>query len=204
MATITDYASLQTAINDWADRSDSSGTLDGYIQLAEAEFNLVLRSHRRETSATLTTDANGEVSLPAGFREMRSIVRDYSGALPLIPVSWPQLIAMNPYAEGADPIYYAIRGTTLKVAPIIEDDFIAVYEAALSGLSGSNTTNWLLTLAPQAYLFMCVAMLEGRLGQFERAAVFKSQALEILASVGIQSDLAQFGAAGIEFENAVP
>jgi len=210
MAAITDYASLSTALNDWADRSETQSTIDGAITLAEASMNLVpgFRSYRNETtSGTLTTDANGEVSLPSGFKTMRSIVRDYSGATPLVSVSWHELIAMNPTSQAGTPRYYAVSGSTLKVADIYQGDFLATYETALSGLTSSNTTNWLITMAPHAYLFMCMAFLESRLGTpeaFQRSAIFKVQGMQALDEIGIQSDMAQYGNTGTVFEQVMP
>lgn len=208
MAQITDYASLSTAINDYAGgRSETQATLDVIIGLAESDFNLMpsIRTYRRETTdATLTTDANGEVSLPSGFLRMRSIVRDYSGATPLIPVSWQALRDLNPYVQSGTPTHYAISGTVLKVAEIVADDFLATYETSLTGLSSGNPTNWLITLAPQAYLAMSLAYMFARMQDYQAAQAFRGQAVDILQAVGIQSDLAQYGNAQIELEQPVP
>lgn len=208
MAQITDYGSLSTAINDYAGaRSETQATLDIIIGLAEADFNLMpsIKTYRRETTdTTLTTDANGEVTLPSGFLRMRSIVRDYSGAVPLIAVSWEELKRLNPYAQAGTPTHYAISGTKLKVAEIATDDFLATYESSLTGLSSANTTNWLITLAPQAYLSMCLSYMYARIQEFSTAQALRAQAIDILSAVGIQSDLAQYGNTQIELDQAVP
>lgn len=208
MAQITNYATLSTAINDYAGaRSESQDTLDIIIGLAEAEFNILpgFKTYRRETTnATLTTASTGIATLPSGFIRMRSIVRDYTGAVPLIPVSWEQLQHLNPYSQSGIPTHYAISGTSLKVAEIAEDDFFITYETALSGLTSSNTTNWLLTLAPQAYLAMCLSQFWMRALDEQRAAYFRNQAIEALSQIGIQSDLAQYGNTQIELEQIVP
>lgn len=204
---ITNYSTLTTAINDWADRSYTSDKLQEFVALAESEFNLVpqFKTYRRETTdATLTTDANGEATLPTGFIRMRSIVRDYSGATPLKPVGWAQLRELNPDSQTGIPIWYAISGTTLKVADVVADDFITTYETALTALTSGNETNWLITLSPLSYLFMCLAMVEGYNKNFDEAAVWKAQAMQKLAEIGIQSDLAQYGNAGIELEQVIP
>lgn len=204
---ITNYSTLTAAINDWSERSYSADKLQELVALAEAEFNLIpgFRSYRRETTdGTLTTDSSGEVSLPSGFIRMRSLVRDYAGSAPLLPVSWGTLKAMNPFAEAGVPTHYAISGTTLKVAPKAEDDFLATYETSLSALTSGNATNWLITLAPQAYLYMCLAMAEAFNKNFQEAAVWKSQATEKISDIGIQSDLAQYANAGITLEQPVP
>lgn len=204
---ITDYSTLTTAINDWSERSYSSDKLQEFVALAEGEFNLVpgFKTYRRETTeATLTTDSGGEVALPSGFMRMGSIVRDYAGALPLTPVPWSQLRSLNPDGGAGQPIWYAISGTKLRVAPVAEADFLATYETSLTPLTVSTTTNWLITLSPNVYLYMCLAVAEAYNKNFDEAAAWKSQALEKLAEIGVQSDLGQYANAGIEFETPVP
>lgn len=204
MSAITNYATLTTAINEWSDRSYASTRTDQFIALAESEFNNTLRNYRREITDTITTDADGEATLPTDFRRMRSIRRDIAGAAPLEPVGWRALAALNPQAIAAEPVYYAISGSTLKVAPIAEDDFVLTYDAALTALSGSNATNWLITLAPLAYLFMCLSMAEAYEKNFNEAAVWKQQAMEQLETIGILSDLAQYGSGDMSLDFVTP
>jgi len=44
-----------------------------YLQFAEADLNRRLRIGANETVATLTTDASGNVNLPADYSELRSL-----------------------------------------------------------------------------------------------------------------------------------
>ena len=204
---ITNFTTLTTAVNDWAERSYSAAKLQELVALAEAEFNLIpgFRTYRRETTdATLTTDSSGEVALPSGFLKMVTITRDYAGALPLEQTAWETLTDLNPYAEAGYPAHYAISGTTLKVAPKVEDDFIATYETSLTALTSGNETNWLITLAPHAYLYMCLAMVEAFNKNFQEAAVWKSQALEKISDIATQSDLARYGNAGVTLDFVTP
>lgn len=204
MTAITDYSSLTTAINDWSERSYTSARTDQFIGLAEAEFGLLLRNYRREETVTITTNSSGVASLPSDFLKLRSLTRDYAGATPLIPTSWASLIRQNPLAEAGEPIWCAISDGSVKVAPIAEDDFILVHEAKLTPLSSSNATNWLITLAPQAYLYMCLAIQEGYEKNFNEAAVWKSQSLEKLNEIGILSDTAQYGNTEMTLDMVTP
>ncbi len=201
---ITTYSTLVSAVNDWTDRSYSADKLLELVGLAENEFNMILRSHRRETSDTLTTDSNGEATLPSDYLKMRSITRDYSGATPLGPVGWRELIALNPTSEAGFPAFYAIRGTTLKVAPIAEDDFTIVYEQKLPALSKGNETNWLMTFSPNAYFYMTLSMAAGYDKDYGEAERFRALALQKMNEIGIQSDLAQYANAGIQLETVIP
>lgn len=155
---ISTYAELTTEISSWAVVSYTSAQTDNFIALAEAAITRRLGpNYRRTTTGTITTDSTGLATLPTGFVRMRSIVRNVTGSMPLKQVNWDSTIMLNPYGIEDDPAWYAISGSSLKVAPIVADDFIARWDAALSGLSSTTTTNWLLTLAPDIYLTACRA-----------------------------------------------
>ena len=204
MATITDYASLTTAIGDWSERTYTQSQVDGFIGLFEARANRILgHNYRREVEKTLNTDANGEVTLPTGFVGMRSIVRDVSGSVPLLPVTWGQLSTLNPYAESGDPVNYAISGSTLKVAPIAGDDFTAVYWSKLTGLNSTDTTNWLITLAPDAYLWGVLAQAYA-FEEDPRAMNYREISDAIIDELRVMSDLAQFSNAEVVLDTVTP
>jgi hypothetical protein len=199
------YSSLTTAINSWSERSFSSGLTDDFIALFESVANKRLGpDYRRLTTATIATNSSGEGSLPAGFVTMRSLTRDLNGSVPLRGTSWAALIGLNPYGYAHDAQYYAIRGSTLKVAPVCEDDFIAVMETKLTGLSGSNASNWLLAESPNAYLFGCLAAAEAYNKNFQEAAVWEAKAMSELDQLVAQSDVAQFGNAEMVLDMVTP
>lgn len=191
---IDSYTTLTTAINDWSERTYASGKTDDFISLSEAKFNRILGpNYRRATSTTVTTNSSGIATLPTGFVHMRSFTRDLLGSLPLKQVSWEALTSLNPYANADDPAWFAISGTTLKVAPVCEDDFIAVHDAKLTALSGSNASNWLLVEAPDAYLFMCLAQAEAYDKNFAEASGFEAKAVEMVEELKARDVVAQFG-----------
>lgn len=203
---IDSYTTLKAAVISWMEGSAAvSGEADNFIQLAEVAFNRKLGGdYRRITTATLTMDADGQATLPTGFVLMRELRRDIAGSLPLVPTSWAALTALDPYNVGADPDWYAIRGTILRVRPVYEDDFIATYERTLVGLSVSNATNWLLETAPDAYLFMCMA--QGHLFNENWAVggALEDKALGLLADVVGQSHVAQYGNAEVVVDGPTP
>ena len=199
------FANLRTAIGTWGTRTYSNDQAAEFILLAESKINRRLGpQYRRETTTTLNTDANGEVSLPSGFIGMRSITRDLAGSQPLIPVSWRALINLNAYEESGVPVNYAISGSTLKVAPICDDNFIAVYWASLTALSDANASNWLLAHSPDVYLFYCRAAQAAFEEEFDKAAVFEAQAEKGLDEVVGQGTVAQYAAAEMVLEGVTP
>jgi len=201
----TTYATLSAALSDWEERSFSSSEADEFIALAEAAANRKLRQDfRRRTSTTITTDASGEATLPTGFVGMTSLVRDVVGSAPMKQVSWDALIERNPYEVSEDALVYAINGTALKVAPVTVDDFICKFSSVLTGLSSTNTTNWLLTIAPDFYLFYGQAMAAAKYKDYATAEGLKSEALGILDDLVSQGNVAEYGNAEMTLAMATP
>lgn len=199
------YAELTTAIGTWEERTFSATETDQFIALTEAKANRKLRQDfRRRSSATINTDASGVGTLPTGFVGMTSLVRDVLGSEPLKQVSWDALISRNPYEVSDDASVYAINGTTLMVAPVTDDDFIAKFSATLSGLTSLNTTNWLLTLAPDFYLFGCQAAASAYLKDYTAAAFLQAQADAILDEIVSQGNVAEFGNAEMTLAMVTP
>lgn len=199
------YSELSTALSSWEERTFSSTETDEFIALSEAAANRRLKQDfRRRTSVTINTDASGEATLPTGFVGMTSLVRNVIGSLPLKQVSWDSLIERNPYQIGDDAGVYAINGTVLKVAPVTDDDFICKFSSVLTGLSGSNTTNWLLTLAPDFYLFYGQAMAAAKYKDYGAAAGLKGEALDILDDLVSQGNVAEYGNVEMTLSMATP
>lgn len=199
------YATVSAAISDWEERSFSSSETDEFLALAEAAANRKLRQDfRRRTSTTITTDSSGEATLPTGFVGMTSLVRDVLGSVPLKQVSWDALIARNPYEVTEDAGVYAINGTVLKVAPITADSFICKFSSVLTALSSVNTTNWLLTLAPDYYLFYGQAMAAAKAKDYASASGLKGEALAILDELVSQGNVAEYGNAEMTLSMATP
>ena len=202
---IATYSDLLSALDDYTDRTYTTARKDIWIGNAEAKFNRKLTSSfRRMTSTTLTTNSSGEATLPSGFVGLRSIVRDVVGSTPLRQVSWDALLLLNPYEVSDDAAHYAIYGTVLKVAPIVEDSFNAIFDSKLTALSTSNTTNWLLTLAPDAYLTMCLAEEALFTREFVMAQGLEASAYGMLADLVAMDQVAQFGNAELVLDMVTP
>jgi hypothetical protein len=202
---VSTYSELSTAIATWGTRTYGTSQTDEFILLTENKINRRLGpQYRRETTTTLTTDANGEATLPSDFISMRSVVRDVVGSAPLIPASWRTLISLNTYEEDGDPSNYAISGSTFKVAPIAEDDFVLRYLAKLTALGANNATNWLLTAKPSIYLFYGRAAQAAFEEEFTQAAVFEAKGDEALDDFIAQGVVAQFGTAEMVLEGYTP
>lgn len=173
------YTDLKTTLEDWAHRSNlSSTTVDTFIDLAEAEFNVRLRCLDQETVAALDCSTRF-TSLPSDFLEMR-LVEYEDSTLQNVTSATPEYLTMlrARYTSGS-PVAYAIRGTTLELVPSPGDNdpdvdgfgtdvspfesgevsLIITYLAKIPALSDDNTANWLLTSHPNMYLYECLRQL---------------------------------------------
>ena len=199
------YTAISAAIGTWGTRTYSSTQTDDFLALAEAAINRRLGTdYRRDVASTLTTDSSGEVALPAGFVAMRSLVKDEAGARPMAATSWDSLTVIDPYSVGVEPTHYAIRSGTLKVSPIYEGDFNAIYQTTLAALSPSNASNWLLAAAPDVYLFYGRAAQAAFEEEFQTAAIFEAKGGEALNEIVAQGQVAQYANAEMVLDFITP
>ena len=199
------YAELTTGIGAYMVKTYTSTETDYFIALAEARINRHLSGqYRRSGSATITTDSTGTATLPTGFIMLRSIVRDVTGSKPLTQVSWSALTLLDPYAVSSDATHYAIQGSSIKVAPVTQDTFTAIYDSSVPNLSSTTTTNWLLTLAPDIYLDMCLGEAEKYEMNPGAAQDHMSTGLGELDNLVAQSNVAQFGNVELVLDMVTP
>lgn len=200
MAAITDYASLVTAIDDISER----GTLwdkNQIIGLAEADFRLYFGPHfSREASATLAF-TSGSAALPTGF--VRPLALTHTTYGPLKEASIGYVRERRVWITTGIPDCYAVTGSTVEVAPSYTGDLTFDYEGTLTGLSSSNTTNWLITAAPQAYLAMCMFYGKAK-DEDPLAGSYRAQAISTIDDLVTQSTVAQYGRASTKLRGATP
>lgn len=160
MSQINSYTTLSAAILAYPNRTgdaDYTNSIDTFIGLGEASFNRKVLSRRAEMSATLTTDADGFVALPADFIAPRSSNTDYGGlSTPLNVTSQGSIAANHPFATGGNPYDLTFIGDGIYVNPIAERDVVLDYYAKFVGLSASNATNWVILNHPDYYLNACL------------------------------------------------
>lgn len=154
---ITSYATLQTTIGDWLNRSDLSAVIPDFITLAEAQFNRTLRHRRMVERATATLDTEYS-AMPADWLES---IRYQINTNPITVMEFvsPDQAALlkGAYSTSGKPIFYSQIGQQFQVIPAPDSGSAytgeLTYYAKIPALSGSNTTNWLLTDAPDLYLY---------------------------------------------------
>lgn len=145
------YSALQSSIADWIARPDLTSVIPDFITLFETRVNRVLQVRQSITSTTLTP-SSGSVSLPTDYLEWKRVTWTGSGNRNLEFVLPAYFAAQYPDSPSGSPSVFTIEGSTLKVMPSSDTALSFLYAQKVPALSGSNTTNWLLTANPDVYL----------------------------------------------------
>lgn len=151
---ITTYSELKAAIASFLHRDDLTAEIDDFIDMAEADLQVRGRLGQWDTSATVTI-TSGSGPLPSDFAEAKAVRYSTAGTLQFAPLGGFDEMATA--GTSGTPRYYTIRGSNLLVYPIYSGDVTLVYSARFTPLSGSATSNSLLTLFPDAYLYGSLA-----------------------------------------------
>ena len=152
---LTTYAELKTSIGDWLNRSDLTTAIPDFISLAEAQIERNLRTRQMLSRSTATIDTE-YAAVPADFLEVKSFKLNTN---PPTPLQFETIDSMDNlstiYTSSTKPAYFSVVGGQFRFVPIPDSSYTSelTYYAKLSKLSTTNTTNWLLTAAPDVYLY---------------------------------------------------
>jgi len=159
---IDTYTTLQTAIANWlGGRTDLTSRIPEFITLCEAKLNRILFVRQMETRSTTTVDTTDTepefITLPTDFQTMRRV--RLSGVTGKPRLQFMTQTQLDDYRYSIDnvsgqPVYFTIMGTEMELAPTPNENFTLemVYRKNIPALA-SNSTNWLLTAAPDIYLY---------------------------------------------------
>ena len=152
---LSTYSELKTSVADWLNRADLTSTVPDFISLAEAQIERKLRTRQMIVRADATIDTEYS-AVPADFLEVKSLKLQTN---PVTPLQFETIDSLDnlqsQYASSSKPRYFSIVGGQIRTVPLPDGEYSAelTYYAKLSKLSSTNTTNWLLTAAPDVYLY---------------------------------------------------
>lgn len=157
---ISTYSELQDAVANWLDRGDVTARIPEFIALAEAGMNRMLRDRNQQTTATGSVSSEF-LTLPTDFAETIDLSVTLNGVTQSLTLTDTATIAAEktPTAWTGWPQYYAIVGTQARLYPTPDTtySYALIYIQRVPALSDSNTSNWVLVGAPDAYLYGAVA-----------------------------------------------
>ncbi len=189
MSGIVDYGSLVEKLGSWLDRDDVDDQVDTFIQLTEARLNRLLDDPDMEVSTTLTGDG---ASLPADFGSMVSI--GSADGYPLQQMGSEEYASVRPLS--GIPRYYTIQGGKIYYVPGSANPTL-VYRRKIPPLTSSNTTNWLLSRAPDIYFYGCLVQAFGWDNDDDRVGGWKALFDESVAELRSDGVRRKWGAGPI-------
>ena len=176
---LSTFTELKDAIADWLDRSDLTDRIPDFITLAEARLNRDLRIRPMEVRSTMTTTADQRYfNLPGGYLQMRNIQLNTNPITPLEYITPEMLDRLYGGDTTGKPRAYTLIGDEIQLAPIPDSTYtleMAFYEkftALGDGTSGTVTSNWLTTNAPDVLLYGALLEAEPFIKNDERIALW--------------------------------
>jgi hypothetical protein len=187
---LSTYADLSAAILNYI--SDSTLTNVGdFVALAEAEFNRRLRlpDMEQRSTATLSGDA---LALPTDFMEMRALHIDNISLAQVTPADYGRLTI----AIAGIPAIYTVQDGQLFFKPSSSSakTIEMVYYQTIPSLQ-ANSTNWLMTRAPDLYLMASLAQAEFYGWNDDRLPMIQNRVEQIYSQMYIDGERRSYGSA---------
>jgi hypothetical protein len=154
---ISNYSELQTAVANWLDRDDLAARIPEFITLCEARFNRSLRLRAMETLdiSVDTVGGTSTVALPTGYVQMRDISLITSPITQLQYLTPEIMNRINAGSLTGKPETYTIIADNILFGPTPDAayDISMLYYKTFDALSDAAPTNWVITNAPDVYLY---------------------------------------------------
>lgn len=167
------YANLKTAITNFLDRDDLTPYVDDFIDLAEARHKREILI--REMIARSDASASGRfLALPTRFVKMKTLRLLTNPVTVLTELNLHEMNREREEGTGKPSFFTVHEEIEFDTTP--DDTYMAeiIYYASFLPLSDSNTTNGLLTRAPDAYLYGALGASAPFLASDERLQVWET------------------------------
>ena len=156
---ITNYTELQAAVKSWLHRADLDNLIPDFITLAEVRIyngDDGIGSDPLRVTAMKSQDAGTTasqlISFPTGYLQTIRLAGVTGGQNYEMEYVTPDKFSQYENQAGT-PYFYTVLTGSIKVAPSTDMSYIHDYYKKFDSLSADNATNWLLTNAPNAYLY---------------------------------------------------
>mgnify|MGYP003634270715 FL=1 len=197
---ITTYAELQTSIANWLNRDDLTAVIPDFISLTEAGINRDLRHYRMINRVDATLDSR-YVQMPTDWMETVRFSITSGNTYKIELVSRDDMLEyrQNTADVSGRPRFYANIGDTIEVFPTPDAEYQMQlqYYAKTPALSNTNTANWLLTAAPDIYLYGALVQSAPYLNDDARIQTWAALYQSVLDSLQKASDDTRFAGSGL-------
>ena len=199
---ITNYTTLQSAIADFLNRDDLTAVIPTFIQLAEAQMQREIRHWKMEARVSGQQSAGDEyMQIPADWLETIRMHITGSGTSAITMTSraaMADIRAKNEDVSTVLPYYYCHADSQFQLypTPAEDTDIELLYYQKIPDLA-SNTTNWLLSDAPDVYLYGSLLHSAPYLAEDARVAVWAQMYSAAVQNVNSASEQARYSGSGM-------
>ena len=199
----TTYSELKTEIADFLNRDDLTSAIPTFIKLAESQINRDIRHWKMEKRATANLDSEYS-GIPADWLETIQMHVTGNGTQPLQLVSREHMAAARAGTRdtGGIPTYYTHADGQFELYPTpgAATGIELLYYGKVPALSDSNATNWLLTDAPDVYLYGSLIHTAAYLQEDARAATWAQLYGAAITKLNEQSESARYSGSGLKLK----
>jgi hypothetical protein len=198
---ISTYSELKSAVADFLNRDDLTATIPTFIGMAEASLNRDVRHWKMEQRSTAEID-DQYLTLPTDWlATVRITVQDTTPyAMNLVSRDSMQDMRYKGDNVAGKPLYYAHVAGEIEMYPTPDAtyDIELLYTQKIDALSDSNTSNWLLTDAPDLYLYAVLLETAIYLRDDERISAYAGMYQSKLAALNSSSNKATVSGTGLK------
>lgn len=197
-------AELREQIRFWSERDDlSDAQLNNFIMLTEQNFKQDFYLPPNEKIVTLTTDANGQIAIPADYLKMKScyVIDIYGNKKPLYRKPNEFVVVGSDLTSAGSVSYFERSGSNFIFAPAAGEgvEVTMTYYSLIPSLLDieeldPEASNFVLLVMPTVYLFGALMFLHMFTFNEERANYYGN--LYKLAKddlIGMQADAEMSG-----------
>lgn len=200
---LADYDELKAAIADFLLRDDLTAVVPTFVRLAEARMDRELRHYRQEKRSALAVTGQ-YTDLPADYLQTIRLQITDGPTSEVAPVSTAQMMQMREDRNdrAGRPTHYAITAGSIELFPTPDAEYAAslVYHGRITALSDAAPVNWLLTEAPDAYLYGALLHSAPYLKDDNRVALWEGLYKVAMENLMISSADAKWAGAGLRIK----
>lgn len=158
LAPITDYPTLLAALEAYLARDDLQAFAPIFVQQAEGRFNTDLRVPDMQTSSGPVALTGDGVPLPDNFLDWIAVRWTPTGTTTQRPLLLNYREPDSPefrhrHRPNGVPQYYTVLAGAVRIAPVVAGSLELFYYRRIPTLNANAPTNWLITKAPEVYLY---------------------------------------------------
>jgi len=197
---LNSYSALKSSIADFLNRDDLTAVIPDFITLAEASINREIRHYEMENRATAQLDSQ-YLARPTDWVETIRMHITGGGTTNLQLASGATMADKRAGSENAvgTPTMYRHSERAFEVFPTPDSTYNVeiLYYQKIPALSDANTSNWLLSEAPDVYLYGSLMHSAPYLAEDSRAAVWTQLYAAAVARVNQAGDSASMSGSGL-------